>query len=185
LGRGRDEQGYGIGNDFNADGKLAEDFSVGLGGDAVAEPVAWAAVDRIGADEMDVAGEGMAAEKDRHQEAEVIEAAARLERDEMKTVAVEGGSWGEVAEHTSKTAHANGKELRDLLDVGHARAVGEGRLKEREGVGGPDAEGFNEVEEIAEAALEGRIHAGKKESVSANARGYSEVTRTDGVASAA
>jgi hypothetical protein len=135
-----DEQGCGVGNDFDADGELAEDFSVGFGGNARAKAVGRAAIDRVCADEMDVAGEGMAAEKNGHEKAEVIEAAARVEGDEMKAVAVEGGSRSEVAEQATKVAHADGEELGDLLDVGHSRSVGEGGLKEWEGVGGPKAE---------------------------------------------
>jgi hypothetical protein len=91
-GGGRDERAYGIGNDFDADGELAEDFSVGFGGDAMAEAVGGEAIDRIGADEMDLAEEGMVAEEDGHEKAEIIEAAAGVEGDKMKAVAVEGGS---------------------------------------------------------------------------------------------
>jgi hypothetical protein len=39
-------------------------------------------------------------------------------------------------------------------------------------VGGPDAEGFDEVKEVAEPALDGRVHAGEKESAGYDARGF-------------
>jgi len=119
--------------------------------------LAGAALNRLGLHELDFAGEGVTPDNDREQKQQVAKAAAGLEGKQTEVAVAQ--AWRPVRdlENSAKRAHAHGQQLRDLdyTLIGNIAGSLVGTIVgERERVRGPDAEGFNDVEHVAQAALE-------------------------------
>ena len=99
---------------------MAEEFAVCLGVDANAGAITRTALDGDGVKDLDFAVKRLAAEEDREEKAEVVEAAAGLEGDEAKAVCMEAGPGGQVAQDAAEVADADGKQFGDLFDAGPA-----------------------------------------------------------------
>jgi len=176
LGVRRDEEGEGFSGDIKACGKMAEHFSIRLDVDGSAGAGDGAALNGVGGDKFDVARKGMTASEYGKKKSQVADAAASFERDQAEILTVQRGAGSKASEHSAKGAYAYGEKLRGFFRADRTVAVGETRFEERERMADPNSECFSEIENVAEAALEGGIHARHEQRIGSHAGGNSEVS---------
>lgn len=100
---------------------MSEHFAIGLYVDGSGRAVNRRALDRIGSDQFDFPGEGLAGSDDGEKKQEIAQTAAGFKGEKSQVVTVEAGAGGETAERASEGSDADGKDLGSLLSAGGCR----------------------------------------------------------------